>query len=400
MQRESNGIGREEVRRLRRARRATAAVTCALLAGACASVESAASAPTAVVTAAVVGAQKEAEQEPEVFRPVPETTEVDDWIRLTSGEWLRGELSSLDRDRIEFDSEELDELTLDWEDVVEVVTEAPFTLLLPDRSTIVGVPRFEGDAVVVRTAEGERRYSRDQIEGFVRGRPTERNYWSGRVKLGGSVRSGNTDQFDSMLAVKATRRTAASRLSLSLDSVAGSVEGTETVNNQTMRGSIDYFVSPRVYARPLGFELFRDRIQNIDLRATPYTAVGYILLDEADVEWEVDAGLGYRYTRYVSVEEGEDDTSGEMTGILGTAYTNELTPDVDLTFVYYAQIGLEDTEDTNQATAFGLTFELPWDLDFDFRVVWKRVGMPAADEDGEIPDEDDLRVDVGVSWEF
>ena len=29
---------------------------------------------------------------------------------------------------------------------------------------------------------------------FVRGEPTERNYWSGRVRFGGTVRSGNTDQ--------------------------------------------------------------------------------------------------------------------------------------------------------------------------------------------------------------
>ena len=40
-----------------------------------------------------------------------------DWLRLTSGEWLRGKIEYLDRQTLVFDSEELDELKLDWDDV-------------------------------------------------------------------------------------------------------------------------------------------------------------------------------------------------------------------------------------------------------------------------------------------
>jgi len=40
-----------------------------------------------------------------------------DWLRLTSGEWLRGELIGVFNDEVEFDSDILDELTIDGEDV-------------------------------------------------------------------------------------------------------------------------------------------------------------------------------------------------------------------------------------------------------------------------------------------
>ena len=43
-----------------------------------------------------------------------------DWIQLTSDEWLKGDLESLYDGKVEFDSDELDLLVLDWEDVKKV----------------------------------------------------------------------------------------------------------------------------------------------------------------------------------------------------------------------------------------------------------------------------------------
>jgi hypothetical protein len=43
-----------------------------------------------------------------------------DWIQLTSGEWLKGDIKVLYNDKLEFDSDKLDLLELDWEDVKQV----------------------------------------------------------------------------------------------------------------------------------------------------------------------------------------------------------------------------------------------------------------------------------------
>ena len=323
-----------------------------------------------------------------------------DWLQLGSGEWLKGEVASLEGETLEFESDELGDLELDWDDVAELVTEQPYTLRLADRSTVVGVPAVDRERVVVRSPEGTRVLRRADVIGFIRGKPTEGNYWSGRVRLGLSVREGNTDQTDSTVAVDVTRRTAASRLALSLDSVVGTLDGRENVNTQSLQGRFDLFLTRRFFLTPLGFELFRDRIQNIDLRAAPFSGLGYTLVDGKDVEWDVSAGVGYRYTRFDSVAAGEDDTDETLNLVFGTDYAHELAKDVDLELAYDVQVGLEDADDTNQDASVLLTFELLWDLDFSVRFVWKRVGQPERDADGAIPEKDDLRLDVGLSWEF
>jgi hypothetical protein len=39
---------------------------------------------------------------------------------LTSGEWLRGEINFMRDEVVEFDSEELDVLNIDWKDIAEL----------------------------------------------------------------------------------------------------------------------------------------------------------------------------------------------------------------------------------------------------------------------------------------
>ena len=59
-----------------------------------------------------------------------------DWLQLVSGEWLRGKLVRIRDDKVDFDSDELDDLSLDLADITTirtakkhiVVTEADLTL--------------------------------------------------------------------------------------------------------------------------------------------------------------------------------------------------------------------------------------------------------------------------------
>ena len=50
---------------------------------------------------------------------LPPTDEFD-WIQTTSGEWLKGELKQLYSGSLEFDSDEFDLQTLDWDDVAQL----------------------------------------------------------------------------------------------------------------------------------------------------------------------------------------------------------------------------------------------------------------------------------------
>jgi len=59
---------------------------------------------------------------PVLFSPPDPSPLQYDWIRLVSGEWRKGEIELMRSDRLEFESDELDSLKLDWENVAEVRT--------------------------------------------------------------------------------------------------------------------------------------------------------------------------------------------------------------------------------------------------------------------------------------
>lgn len=329
----------------------------------------------------------------------PEFVDGEEWIRLVSGEWLKGELVSLRREALDFDSDKLDELSLDWEDVAQVITTRPFDAVRADGVLFVGEVHVAEAGVFVRTSKGIVRFPRAELTSLVQD-AKGRSAWSGQITVGGTRRSGNTNQTDLTTRFAATRRTARDRTTLSLDTVLSEISGATVTDNQLLRGRQDAYVSPRFFLTPFGFELFRDPIQNIELRATPYAGLGYTLVEHNNQELDATLNLGYRYNRFSSVAVGEDDSRSSIALLVGTSYELEVTKSVDLEFVYQAQIGLDNDSSTDQNANLLLSFEFLWDLDFDVRFVWNRVGQPEPGNDGITPERDDFRIDLGLSWSF
>ena len=48
------------------------------------------------------------------WTPPPPSKEERDWVHLSSGEWLWGTIDLMRDESLEFDSEELDVVTIDW----------------------------------------------------------------------------------------------------------------------------------------------------------------------------------------------------------------------------------------------------------------------------------------------
>ena len=355
-------------------------------------------APSLIVSETAPPSLVQEEDESGMGRPTPD--EDSDWIRLVSGEWLRGELTMMQRGIVEFDSDELDDLELDYEDIDEILTVHVYTVLLEDRRSLVGRMKLLDTVVTLDTDEGDVEVPREQVLAFVPGRPTESNYWSGDVRFSATIREGNTDQVDNVISISAKRETAASRLSMFLESVTGTLDGSENANNQTFSAGYDYYLSRRTFVRPFGIEVFADRIQNIDYRISPFAGAGYTFVDSAKTEWDGILGVGYRYTKFESVEAGEDDSSETTTAVIQTKLESDLTSDIELGASYGVDISLEEVENTDHEARLSLSFEFVWDLDFDVNFVWKYVGNPAADSSGDTPEQNDLRIELGLTWEF
>ena len=84
----------------------------------------------------------------------PDTSDGYDWLELTSGEWLKGDLRAMQNDRLEFDSDKLGLLKLDWEDVRQLVTERTHSVRSEDRREYSGALRINEHRVSVIAQDG------------------------------------------------------------------------------------------------------------------------------------------------------------------------------------------------------------------------------------------------------
>ena len=69
--------------------------------------------------------------------PAPSSQERD-WLHLTSGEWLWGTIELMRDESLEFDSEELDVVTIEWASISEIRSARIMTYVLLDGSMVTG----------------------------------------------------------------------------------------------------------------------------------------------------------------------------------------------------------------------------------------------------------------------
>ena len=119
-----------------------------------------------------------------------------DWIRLPSDEWLKGKILSMYDGKLEFDSDELGVHTFDFADIKELRSSRVLQVGLADKAPVTGrLVVADGTAKVIADA-GETAFARSEILTIVVGARREIDYWSGYANLGGTIRSGNSDQID------------------------------------------------------------------------------------------------------------------------------------------------------------------------------------------------------------
>ena len=86
--------------------------------------------------------------------------------------------------------------------------------------------------------------------------------------------------------------------------------------------------------------------------------------------------------------------------MLGTSLDHELTSNLDVHFSYRSQFTNQASGRYNHHMVGGFSVELSSWLDFDVSLVWDRIQQPQADPSGNLPDQDDWRLIVGLGFEF
>jgi len=345
---------------------------------------------------AALGLGEQALAQEDRWEPPLPSSDPDDWIQLVSGEWLRGELQILRDDNLEFESEELDKLHLDWDNVVVFRSSRIHTYVFDEGGSHSGTAVMQGDTLVVQTEQQERRLPRSDLISIIEGRPTEWNFWSAKMSVGFIGRAGNTDQRDLNSIVLIRRDASRSRINLEYRGNLSKTNDVLTVNSHRAVANLSFLISRGFFVTPIAGGLYSDEFQNIDLRASIAAGAGLFLVRKSGLEWYVQLVAGYQPTTFVSVVPGEDDTDKSAAIIPITSLEMGITGSLEFAFRYNSSITVPDTKGTVHHLFALLSYELTSLLDFDISITWDRIKNPKPRADETVPERDDFRLFFGL----
>lgn len=323
-----------------------------------------------------------------------------DWIQLKSGEWLAGKLKSLQDEKLEFDSEELDVHVFDWKDIRTVRSPRLLSIRFETGKPLEGALLIISNEVRVVSETDTNVYPRRQLLAIAPTGSRELSKWSGKVSAGASYRAGNTKEVDFNTHAMLQRRTPTTRLSLDYLGNYGKVNGEETEDNHRFTGQFDYFLSRRLYVRVPDIEYYRDPLQNIAHRLTLGGGTGYDLIKSSRTEWDVTLGPAWQANWFDSVEPGEASYASSLAMVLSTRLDIELTKRLDFIAEYRGQLTSRETGNNTHHAVATLEFEVHKRLKMDLSFVWDRITSPMTESNGATPTPDDFRLITSLGVDF
>ncbi len=332
--------------------------------------------------------------------PAPTGEDGFDWIQLKSGEWLKGRIKSLQDEKLEFDSEELNLLTFDWEKIRSVRSPRLVSVRIEKLKPMDGSLLVTTNEVQVVTATATNRYPRAELLGIAPTGNREVDKWTGKLSAGVSFRAGNTRETDVDIHTSIQRRTPDTRLNLDYLGNYGKINGEEVEQNHRFIGQFDYFLSRRLYVRVPDVEYFRDPLQNLEHRLTLGAGMGYDLVKTPRTEWNVTISPSWQRNWFDSVEAGESSTASSGALVLSTRFDTELTQRLDFIFEYRGQLTRKETGNDTHHAVTTLEFEIHKRLKLDLSFVWDRISNPQAESGGATPTPDDFRLITSLGVDF
>ena len=335
-------------------------------------------------------------QTEEIWPPLPAADSGWDWARLDTGEIIKGEVIVVQQEVMSFDSDNFDELDIDWEDVIELRLARPRVFRFKGDRIYAGMGELrDGTITVVTPQHGPLEFPADELLSIVYTSEEERRNWRIQVGANLAARSGNTDQADLTASAKVERRTSFTRSTTRYNGTFSETEGDRTANNHRMSTQFDVLLTDRLFLRVPYFEFFQDEFQNIDGRYTPGLGIGYEPIETALVEWRLTVGPAAQITRFDDGEQDED-----AAAVFGSELSFDFPQDIDLDLIYRLQVIATDPGKTNHAASAVLSVEVWGPLDLDVGGYLDRIEEPERDSDGQRPNRNDFRLTVGLSLDF
>jgi len=327
-----------------------------------------------------------------------------DWVQMSSGEWIKGNVERMRDNTMEFDSDDLGMLYLDFGDIVMVHSPQVNTYVFDDRISATGMAVVTESTIIVQTAdEGTKVFPRDQLENIVEGE-RERDWWSMSLRFGLTLNRGNTDQLTYNIDYNVRREDRLTLLDLNYNGTFGRTNGVQNVNRHLGEFLFQVFLGSRWWVTPAFGQLFNDRFQNIRFRATPAAGAGVHIVDRPRVTWDFQTGLGYQYLNYLDASQLDNPSDNPQSDVfipLFTYWDFEVTDDVDLTLSWLTNLVVTTIGNTNHTGKADLAVELTSVLDLNVAFLFLRTEQPPPPPEGAPPiEKNDYQLVVGISLEL
>jgi hypothetical protein len=216
-----------------------------------------------------------------------------DQVVLKNGDRLTGAILKSDAKTLTLKSEFAGQVTIQWEAVVSISSDAPLNLTLKDGQVVVGkVATVQSnlevatkDAGTVTTPKAAVQAIRNKDEQAAYEREIQRlrnpgllDLWSGFVDLGLATASGNSKTTTFNLGMNAARATSRDKITFNFTSLydTNSTSGTAVTTANTILGGVRYDMNIRGNVYGFGFSDFEfNEFQKLDLRFAPGGGLGY-----------------------------------------------------------------------------------------------------------------------------
>ncbi|WP_020207810.1 DUF481 domain-containing protein [Gilvimarinus chinensis] len=319
-----------------------------------------------------------------------------DWIQLTSGEWLKGDIDRMDNFKLYFDSSKLDALTIKWDNIESIYTNRVMAVLLSDFTTVVGRIQTKNGRLYVEEVDAE--FSFDDVLNIASGEKKRQDLWSGDLSIGLNLREGNVNQEDLSMNVNLVGQTALNRVQFTYQGHYSSTDDVTSTNEDRVNLIWDKRWNKDWFWRPFFVEFYSDPFQNVDYQWTAGGGIGYFIYERYSLNWAVAAGPAYQRVKYVNT--AATNPLGSAAFFTATQYSHEVTDDIDIKLTYQVIFSSTESGKENHHLLMGFSFDLTDTIDLDINAYWDRTSEPQPDKEGNIPEKNDYRLSVGIGWEI
>lgn len=326
------------------------------------------------------------------------TDPIFDWVRLKSGEWLKGEVEGYYEDELSFESDVLNSLVIEYDDIHSIISARVHALKLRDGSIIkapIEIIDRQGSLLGKQDA-----FTFYEVLTIASEKTTGLDIWDIKVNFGYSLSIGNTDQSEWNARFNGKRRTVDSRLILDAFMTRSESENVEIENNASLSATYDVFYTEKLFFRPLLLTAVRDPFKNLDNQYTVGAGVGYYFIDTPKTEWDISVGPSYRKTYYVNVQEGSDRKEKSFGVFLETNFEKEISKDLDFEASYSVDYGDKDSGGLRHELFVTFEYDIFKDIDLDISFIWDRQSDPQPNEENITPEKDDFRTFISLGIEL